>query len=128
MDSNSLLKSIVVSIPSAILIPFVGWIFGWYGAIVVIALGLIPAYFFGNWVARRTEISEPLFPYAFGSAVVPMSFALLLAPSNFSDPAVLAWSAIALVTPAMVYFAAARRRPTDRSNSPPNSAGIGGQE
>jgi hypothetical protein len=101
-----LLMSTAVGAPAAVLVPFVGWIFGWPGVATVIALGFAPAYFFGAWIGHQNSIKLMRYFCAAGSAVVPLGFALWIGGKNVSDPALWAWLAMGFVTFVTVLVAA----------------------
>ena len=47
------LVALAVGVPVTVLIPFLGWLYGWQGAVTVVILGVVPAFLFGAWIARR---------------------------------------------------------------------------
>jgi hypothetical protein len=47
------LVALAVGVPVTALIPLLRWLYDWQGALTVITLGIVPAFLFGAWLARR---------------------------------------------------------------------------
>ena len=90
------LVALAVGVPVTILIPVVGWLYGWKGTVAVVALGVIPAYLFGYWIARRGNSAQVL--WCAVSSTLPLTLAAWGIITHAGDPAGWFWLGAAAVT------------------------------
>jgi hypothetical protein len=85
LSAGATVLSLAAGVPVTILIPFVGWVYGWPGALAVVAFGAVPAYLFGAWIARRNRSTPTL--WCLVAATPPLVFAIWGIGRNAGDPA-----------------------------------------
>jgi hypothetical protein len=98
---NSVARSVICSAvgiaagaPAPIIIPFVGWPYGWQGVSVLLLLGLVLAYLFGSWIAFRSSYRQT---WLGGVLCAIPSLALpVIVTSHDGDPVTWAWFLSAL--------------------------------
>jgi len=47
------MAALAVGVPVTALVPLLRWLYDWQGAVTIIVLGIVPAFLFGAWIARR---------------------------------------------------------------------------
>ena len=94
------LAALAVGALVTILIPFVGWLYGWKGALAVVAVGVVPAYLFGAWIARRNSSTRAL--WCLLSATLPLTLGVWGIGRHTGDPTGWFWLSTAVLT----FFAA----------------------
>jgi len=95
---GKLITAFFVSAPATILIPFAGWTFGMAGAIVIGALGFIPAYLFGAWIAARSTSNIGFWLFCLVSVALPFGFAAHGIVTYAADPGNWAWLLVGVTT------------------------------
>ena len=105
------LIALAVGVPVTILIPIVGWLYGWKGVAVMVGLGIIPAYLFGFWMARRGHSAHVLWSAL--SSTLPFTLAVLGIVTHAGDPSGWFW----LCAAALTFLAALIGARTNRSQS-----------
>ena|SRR6267143_4195302 len=108
--ANALI-ALAVGVPVTALIPIVGWLYGWKGAAAVVALGIVPAYLFGFWIARRGHSAHIL--WCALSSTLPLTLAAWGIVTHAGDPAGWFW----LCAAALTFVAALIGARTTRSQS-----------
>src|SRR6266849_2901959 len=90
------LVALAVGVPVTILIPFIGWLYGWQGALAVVVLGIVPAYLFGSWIARRGSSTRSL--WCLLCSTLPLTLAAWGISTHAGEPAGWFWLAAAVLT------------------------------
>jgi len=79
------LVALAVGVPVTVLIPFINWLYGWQGAVVVVVLGIVPAVLFGSWLARRHSSAREM--WCLLSAAPPLvlaSWSIIAHPADLT--------------------------------------------
>jgi hypothetical protein len=90
------LVALAVGVPVTALIPLLRWLYDWQGAVSIIVLGIVPAFLFGGWIARRG--GSALAAWALLAAAPPFVLACWSILAHPADLTGWFWLAAAAVT------------------------------
>lgn len=98
----------LVGVPGALMVPFVGWLYGWYGLFALAGLSGALAYVHGAWSVRRHNIL-PVLALCQLTATVPLMIAVWAIIAYANDPG--GWAELIIAaTNFCATWAAAQRR------------------
>jgi len=99
-----LLVALIFSMLISLLIPFCGWLFGWYGVAVDIGAGALAAYLYGLWIAKQ-GVAIKMWVWCLSVSIPPFIFFAWRICTHISDPVGWAWLCAGITTYAGVFIA-----------------------